>query len=67
MVLIPWISVIIGIMIIIIPFMILYILVKKYLKKEQENKNLELRIEVLENEIRQIKEHINYIDELWWA
>lgn len=64
MVLIPWISVIIGIMIIIIPFMILYILVKKYLKKEQENKNLELRIEVLENEIRQIKEHINYIDEL---
>lgn len=62
--LIPWISVFIGIMIILIPFMILYILIKKFLKKDDEKKNLELRIEVLENEIRAIKSHINYIDEL---
>jgi hypothetical protein len=51
-------------MIILIPFMLLFVLVKKFLSKDKEKENLELRVEILEHEIQRIKEHINYIDEL---
>ena len=44
--------------------MLLFVLVKKFLSKDKEKENLELRVEILEHEIQRIKEHINYIDEL---
>lgn len=57
-------NIFVGIMIILIPFMLLFVLVKKFLSKDNEKENLELRVEILEHEIQRIKEHINYIDEL---
>ncbi|EHL17994.1 hypothetical protein HMPREF9630_01250 [Peptoanaerobacter stomatis] len=57
-------NIFVGIMIILIPFMLLFVLVKKFLSKDKEKENLELRVEILEHEIQRIKEHINYIDEL---
>ena len=57
-------NIFVGIMIILIPFMLLFVLVKKFLSKDKEKEKLELRVEILEHEIQRIKEHINYIDEL---
>ena len=57
-------NIFVGIMIILIPFMLLFVLVKKFLSKDKEKENLELRVEILEHEIQRIKEHINNIDEL---
>ena len=61
---IPILSLFIGVMIILIPFMVMFFLIKKIVKKEEDNKNLELRIQLLEDDIRQIKQYIEFLEEM---
>ena len=57
---IPITSIFIGLMIVLIPFMLI-----KFLNKGQnKNLDLELRVQLLEEEIRQIKRQIEFIDEI---
>lgn len=56
-------SIIIGLLILIIPCLIAYLLIKKLIKKDEQNSDLELRVHILEQELEEVKRHINFIDE----
>lgn len=62
--LIPIASVLIGFMVIVIPFMVMFLLIKKFIKKEENKSDLELRIQILESEVESLKEQIRFIDEM---
>ncbi|WP_243122914.1 hypothetical protein [Criibacterium bergeronii] len=57
-------SIIVGLLMLIIPLLLLVIVLKIYKSKNYEKKDLELRVQLLEKEIEDIKAHINYVDEL---
>mgnify|MGYP000896529283 FL=1 len=61
---IPITSVFIGVMIISIPFMLVFLLIRVLGKGQSKNSDLELRVQLLEEEIRQIKRQIEFIDEI---
>ncbi|EFM38527.1 hypothetical protein HMPREF0379_1717 [[Eubacterium] yurii subsp. margaretiae ATCC 43715] len=61
---IPITSVFIGVMIILIPFMLVFLLIRVLGKGQSKNSDLELRVQLLEEEIRQIKRQIEFIDEI---
>ena len=61
---IPITSVFIGVMIILIPFMLIFLLIRVLGKGQSKNSDLELRVQLLEEEIRQIKRQIEFIDEI---
>lgn len=64
--LIPIASVLLAIFILVIPFMAMIIIIRRMSKKELENdrNSLELRVEILEEEIKELKKHIEFLDEL---
>ena len=61
---IPLTSIFIGVMIILIPFMLVFLLIRVLGKGQSKNSDLELRVQLLEEEIRQIKRQIEFIDEI---
>lgn len=57
-------SLIIGILIVIVPFIISLILVKKLTKERDKSVKIEERVNVLEAEIKEIKDYLDIVDEL---
>lgn len=57
-------SITVGLLMLIIPLLLLVIVLKIYKSKNYDKKDLELRVQLLEKEIEDIKAHINYVDEL---
>lgn len=57
-------SLIIGILIVIVPFIISLILVKKLAKERDKSVKIEERVNVLEAEIKEIKDYLDIVDEL---
>lgn len=59
-------AVLVGILMLVIPFAVLLFFIKKFFKKEKDGQkeDLKLRLELLEKEVEEIKKHINYIDDI---
>lgn len=57
-------SLVIGLLIVAIPFIISIILITKLIKEKDKSISLEERVKVLEAEIKNIKDYMNMIDEL---
>lgn len=59
-------AVLVGILMLVIPFAVLLFFIKKFSKKEKDGQkeDLKLRLELLEKEVEEIKKHINYIDDI---
>ena len=61
---VPLVSIFIGVMIVLIPFMLIFLFIRVLEKKQNNKLDLELRVQLLEEEIKQIKRQIEFIDEL---
>lgn len=61
---VPLVSIFIGVMIILIPFMLIFLFIQVLGKKQNNKLDLELRVQLLEEEIKQIKRQIEFIDEI---
>lgn len=59
-------AILVGILMLVIPFAVLLFFIKKFSKKEKDGQkeDLKLRLELLEKEVEEIKKHINYIDDI---
>lgn len=64
--LIPMTSLLLVFFILIVPFVAILFIIKRMTKKEKESENnsLELRVQILEEEIENLKKHIEFLDEL---
>ena len=61
---VPLVSIFIGVMIILIPFLLIFLFIRVLGKKQNNKLDLELRVQLLEEEIKQIKRQIEFIDEI---
>jgi hypothetical protein len=61
---VPLVSIFIGVMIVLIPFMLIFLFIRVLEKKQNNKLDLELRVQLLEEEIKQIKRQIEFIDEI---
>ena len=63
---IPMTSLLLVFFILIVPFVVILFIIKRMTKKEKESENnsLELRVQILEEEIENLKKHIEFLDEL---